>query len=205
VIKIFELPKLQYAYNALEPYIDEQTMTIHHSKHHQAYVNNANKALEKYPELLKKTVEDLLKDLNKIPEDARTAFRNHGGGVANHSLFWTIMGPKAGGVPSGKILDAINKTFGSFDKFKEEFTNAGLKRFGSGWAWLVLDKEKLVVMSTANQDTPLSEGKKPLLTVDVWEHSYYILYKWQRAEYLKNWWNVVNWKKVDELYQKAMN
>ncbi len=201
---MFELPKLPYAYDALEPYIDEQTMTVHHTKHHQAYVDNANKALEKYPELLKKPVWELLMDLNKIPEEARAAFRNHGGGHANHSMFWYIMAPKAGGVPSGKIGDAITKTFGSFDKFKEEITNAGLKRFGSGWAWLVLDKGKLAVMSTANQDSPLSEGKMPILGVDVWEHSYYLKYQQQRGEYLKNWWNVVNWKVVEDNYVKSM-
>jgi len=200
---MFELPKLQYAYNALEPYIDEQTMTIHHSKHHQAYVNNANKALEKYPELLKHKVEELLKDLNKVPEDARQAFRNHGGGVANHSLFWTIMGPKKGGEPKGEVKKAMEKSFGDFATFKQKFTDAANTRFASGWAWLVVNKGNLEVYNLPNQDTPLSEGKTPILALDVWEHAYYLKYQNRRAEYVEAFWNVVNWDEVEKRFKEA--
>ena len=203
---MFELPKLKYAYNALEPYIDEQTMTIHHSKHHQAYVDNANKSLEKYPELLKKSAEELLKDLNKIPEDARPAFRNHGGGVANHSLFWTIMGPKCGGEPKGELKKAIDKTFGGFAAFKEKFSNAAMTRFGSGWAWLVINsKKELEVYNLPNQDSPLSEGKTPILCLDMWEHSFYLKFQNRKAEYIAAWWNVVNWDEVEKRYKSAKN
>ncbi len=194
---MFELPKLNYAYNALEPYIDEQTMIIHHSKHHQAYVDNANKALEKYPELLKQKVEDLLKDLNKIPEDARLAFRNHGGGVANHNFFWKIMAPKKGGEPKGELKEAIEKEFGTFEAFKEKFTSAAMTRFGSGWAWLVYNKGKLELYNLPNQDTPLSEGKIPLLNLDVWEHAYYLKYQNRRKDFVDNFWNVINWDEVE--------
>ncbi len=201
---MFELPKLSYAYNALEPYIDEQTMVIHHTKHHQAYVDNVNKSLEKYPELLKARAEDLLKDLNKIPEDAKQAFRNHAGGVVNHSLFWTIMKPKGRGEPREDLKKAIEKAFGSFESFKEKFSNAAMARFGSGWAWLVVNKGNLEVYNLPNQDTPLSEGKTPLLNLDVWEHAYYLKYQNRRKEYIDNWWNVVNWEKAAEIYGKAL-
>ncbi|NTV23923.1 MAG: superoxide dismutase [Nanoarchaeota archaeon] len=197
----FELPKLNYAYNALEPYIDEQTMTIHHSKHHQAYVDNANKALANYPDLAKKKVEDLLKDLSKVPEDARTAFKNNGGGVANHSMFWLIMKPKSGGAPKGDLLKAIEKEFGSFDAFKEKFAQAAMTRFGSGWAWLVKTGGKLEILSTANQDTPLSDGKTPILLLDVWEHAYYLKYQNKRVDYVANFWNVVNWEEVEKRFK----
>ncbi len=197
------LPKLAYAYNALEPYIDELTMTIHHTKHHQAYVDKLNAAV-KGTEFEAADVDELIKNLNNVPENIKTAVRNHGGGHLNHTFFWTVMAPNAGGEPIGDAGDAIKNAFGGFDKFKEEFTNAGLNRFGSGWAWLVVENGKLSVTSTANQDSPLSEGKTPILAVDVWEHAYYILYKWQRAEYLKNFWNVINWQQVEENYKKAM-
>ena len=197
------LPPLPYEYNALEPHIDEQTMRIHHTKHHQTYIDKLNAALQKHPELTNKPVEELLKHLTTVPEDIRTAVRNHGGGHMNHTFFWHIMAPGAGGMPTGKIADAIYSAFGSFDKFKEDFTNAGLNRFGSGWAWLVVSNGKLEIMSTANQDSPLSEGKIPVLGVDVWEHGYYLKHKSDRAGYLKDWWNVVNWDRVNELYSHA--
>ena len=195
------LPDLPYEYNALEPYIDEQTMRIHHTKHHQAYIDKLNGAIKgtKFENI---DINEVIKKINDVPENIRTIVRNHGGGHSNHSFFWQVMAPKAGGEPTGKVGDVITKTFGSFDKFKEEFTNAGLNRFGSGWAWLVLNKGKLEVYSTANQDSPLMEYKVPILGVDVWEHSYYLLYHQRRADYLKAWWNVVNWKKVDELFNK---
>ena len=193
------LPPLTYAYNALEPHIDAKTMEIHHTKHHQAYIDKLNAALASHPELSGKTVEELLKDLNAIPEDIRTAVRNHGGGHYNHSLFWKIMGPSAGGTPTGKLADAINSKFGNFDKFKEEFNNAAISRFGSGWAWLSMDKSgNLVLTSSANQDCPLSEGLTPILGLDVWEHAYYLNYQNRRPEYITNWWNVVNWEEVNK-------
>lgn len=193
------LPPLPYAYNALEPHIDAKTMEIHHTKHHQAYIDKLNAALEKHPELQQKTVEELLKDLNAIPEDIRTAVRNHGGGHYNHSMFWKIMAPNTGGMPTEKLADAINTKFGSFDKFKEEFNNAAIARFGSGWAWLSVDKSgSLVVTSSANQDCPLSEGLNPILGLDVWEHAYYLNYQNRRPEYVTNWWNVVNWAEVSK-------
>ena len=194
------LPNLPYEYNALEPYIDEQTMRIHHTKHHQAYIDKLNGAI-KGTKFENMDVNELLKKINDVPENIRTAVRNHGGGHSNHSFFWQIMGPKSGGTPSGKIWEAINKTFGSFEKFKEELTNAGLNRFGSGWAWLVSDKGKLSVIGTANQDSPLMEGKIPILGVDVWEHAYYLRYQNKRADYLAAFWNVVNWNKVEENYK----
>lgn len=199
----YTLPALPYTYNALEPYIDEKTMVIHHTKHHQAYIDKLNAAV-KGTSFDGKPVEELLRDLGKIPENIRTAVRNHGGGHANHSFFWQVMGPGKGGMPHGKAVEAITKAFGSFDKFKEEFANAGLNRFGSGWAWLVVDDGKLKVMSTANQDSPLSEGKVPVLGVDVWEHAYYLKYQQKRADYLAAFWNVVNWDKVEENYKKAL-
>jgi Fe-Mn family superoxide dismutase len=192
----FELPKLPYAVDALEPYIDAQTMTIHHDKHHQTYVTNLNAALEKHPELAGKSIEALLKDLNAVPEDIRTAVHNHGGGVWNHSMFWEIMAPKAGGAPKGELAKAIDASFKSFDAFKEEFTKAANGRFGSGWAWLVKKGSGLAVVSTANQDNPMSEGMTPLLTLDVWEHAYYLKYQNRRADYVTAWWNLVNWDAV---------
>jgi len=192
----FELPKLPYAVDALEPYIDAQTMTIHHDKHHQAYVTNLNAAIEKHPELAGKSLEDLLMDLNSVPEDIRTAVRNNGGGTWNHNMFWEIMGPNAGGAPKGELAGAVDAAFGSFDAFKAELEKAAMGRFGSGWAWLVRKGSGLAIVSTANQDNPMSEGMAPIMGVDVWEHAYYLKYQNRRAEYLTNWWNVVNWDAV---------
>jgi Fe-Mn family superoxide dismutase len=192
----FELPKLPYAYDALEPYIDAQTMNIHHTKHHQAYITNLNAAIEKHPELAGKSLEDLLSDLNAVPEDIRVAVRNHGGGTWNHNMFWEIMGPKTGGAPSGAVAQALESAFGSFDAFKSEFDKAATTRFGSGWAWLVKKGDGLAVVSTANQDNPLSEGMTPVMGIDVWEHAYYLKYQNRRPEYISNWWNVVNWEEV---------
>ena len=192
----FELPNLPYAEDALEPYIDAQTMNIHRTKHHQTYVTNLNAAIEKHPELAGKSLEELLSDLNAIPDDIRMAVRNHGGGTYNHNLFWEIMGPKMGGSPSGELTKALESAFGSFDAFKEEFTKAATTRFGSGWAWLVKKGEGLAVVSTANQDSPLSDGATPILGLDVWEHAYYLKYQNRRPEYISNWWNVVNWDEV---------
>jgi Fe-Mn family superoxide dismutase len=199
----FEVPKLKYDYNALEPYIDEQTMRIHHDKHHQAYVDKLNAAVAGKP-FEKMKIEDILKDLNKIPEDIRTTVRNNGGGHYNHSLFWEMMAPKAGGTPKGKIADAITKNFGSFDLFREKFKSAGLNQFGSGWAWLVVSNGKLEVVSTPNQDNPVSQGKTPILGVDVWEHAYYLKYQNRRADYLEQFFSVINWAKVEELYKSAL-
>jgi len=192
----FELPKLPYAVDALEPYIDAQTMTIHHDKHHAAYVSNLNAALEKHPELAGKSLESLLGGLAAVPEDIRTAVRNHGGGTWNHTMFWEVMAPKAGGSPAGELAKALDAAFGSFDKFKAEFEKAANGRFGSGWAWLVKSGSGLSVVSTANQDNPLSDGMKPVFGIDVWEHAYYLKYQNRRAEYVTNWWNVVNWDAV---------
>ncbi len=193
-----EVPPLPYDYAALEPTIDTQTMHLHHDKHHLAYVTNLNAALEKAPELQSKSAEDLLRDLNAVPEAIRTAVRNNGGGHVNHSMFWKIMGPNAGGPPSGEIADAINSTFGDFNTFKEKFNEAGVKQFGSGWAWLVRGKDgKLAITSTPNQDSPLSQGQFPVLGNDVWEHAYYLKYQNRRPDYLKEWWNVVNWTEVN--------
>ena len=199
-----ELPALPYAYDALEPYIDTLTMQIHHDKHHAAYVTNLNKALEAAPALQSLSVAELLTSLNKVPDNIRQAVINNGGGVWNHTMFWEIMGPKAGGEPTGDLAAAIKTAFGGFDAFKAALSNAGMTRFGSGWAWLVLDKEgKLVVTSTANQDCPLSNGQKVLLGVDVWEHAYYLKYQNRRADYLAAWWNVVNWAAVAARYKQA--
>ena len=196
-----ELPKLPYAYDALEPYIDEQTMRIHHTKHHQTYVDKLNGAI-KGTHFESMDVNELLKKINEVPENIRTAVRNHGGGHSNHSFFWQIMAPNAGGEPHGNVGDAIKHTFQSFDKFKEELTNAGLNRFGSGWAWLVLNNGKLEICSTANQDSPIMEGKVPVLGIDVWEHVYYLKHTSNRGECLKEWWNVVNWERVNKLFEK---
>jgi superoxide dismutase, Fe-Mn family len=193
------LPALPYSNNALEPHIDAQTMQIHHGKHHQTYVTNLNAALDKHPELHKKSLDDLLRGLSSVPEDIRTAVRNNGGGHWNHSMFWKLMGPNAGGAPSGPVADAINSSFGSFDKFKEQLQAAGLARFGSGWAWLIDNGGKLEITSTPNQDNPLMEGKKAVLGIDVWEHAYYLKYQNRRADYLTAWWNVVNWGEVNKL------
>jgi len=193
-----QLPSLPYAFDALEPHIDAQTMQIHHGKHHQAYINNLNAALEAHPDLQAKSVEDLIKDLNALPEAIRTAVRNNGGGHANHSLFWTLMAPNAGGAPTGKAADAINGAFGSFDTFKEQFGKAATTRFGSGWAWLVSSSGKLVIESTANQDSPIMEGKKPLFGIDVWEHAYYLKYQNRRPDYVAAWWNVINWAEINK-------
>ena len=198
----FELGKLPYAVDALEPYIDAQTMSIHHDKHHQAYVTNLNAAIDKHPELAGKSLEELLSDLNAIPEDIRMAVRNHGGGTWNHNMFWEIMGPKMGGAPSGELTRALEAAFGSFDAFKAEFEKAATTRFGSGWAWLVKKGDGLAVVSTANQDTPVSDGSTPILGIDVWEHAYYLKYQNRRPEYISNWWNVVNWDAVAERYNK---
>ncbi len=197
----FELPKLPYAVDALEPYIDAQTMTIHHDKHHQAYVTNLNGAIEKHPELAGKSLESLLMDLNAVPEDIRTVVRNHGGGTWNHSMFWEIMTPKAAGAPKGELAKAIDAAFTSFDNFKAEFEKAANGRFGSGWAWLVKKGSGLVVVSTANQDNPMSEGMTPIMGIDVWEHAYYLKYQNRRAEYVTAWWNVVNWDEVARRFQ----
>jgi Fe-Mn family superoxide dismutase len=197
-----QLPALPYDATALEPHIDAQTMQIHHGKHHAAYVNNLNAALEKYADLQGKSAEELIKDLASIPEDIRTAVRNNGGGHVNHTMFWEIMGPGKGGAPTGAIAEAINSTFGSFETFKEQMNKAGAARFGSGWAWLVSKDGKLSVESTANQDNPLMEGKTPILGIDVWEHAYYLKYQNRRPDYLAAWWNVVNWDAVNARFKK---
>jgi Fe-Mn family superoxide dismutase len=192
------LPPLPYPSDALEPHIDKQTMEIHHGKHHAAYVNNLNAALEKHPDLQSKSVEELIKGINTVPEDIRTAVRNNGGGHVNHTMFWQIMGPKAGGAPTGAIADAIKSSFGSFDAMKEQVAKAAIGRFGSGWAWVIDQGGKLVIESTANQDSPLMEGKKPVFGVDVWEHAYYLKYQNRRPDYVTAWWNVVNWTEVNK-------
>jgi Fe-Mn family superoxide dismutase len=196
----FTLPSLPYAYDALEPHIDAKTMEIHHTKHHQAYVNNLNAAIEKAPELQGKSLDDLMRGLSSVPEAVRTAVRNNGGGHWNHSMFWQLMGPGKGGEPSGKLATAITSAFGDFAKFKEQFAAAAAGRFGSGWAWLVNDGGKLSITSTPNQDNPLMDGKSaPILGLDVWEHAYYLKYQNRRADYLAAWWNVVNWDEVNRL------
>jgi Fe-Mn family superoxide dismutase len=200
----YELPSLPYSKDALEPFIDAQTMEIHHGKHHAAYVTNVNKALAGKPDLEKKTVEQLISSLDTLPADIRTAVRNNGGGHANHSMFWKLMAPKSGGAPAGKLGDDIKAAFGSLDAFKEKFEAAGLGRFGSGWAWLIVNKAgQLEVVSTANQDNPLMEGNKPVLGCDVWEHAYYLKYQNRRADYLKAWWNLVNWEEASRNYNAA--
>jgi len=192
------LPPLPYPSDALEPHIDKLTMEIHHGKHHNAYVTNLNAALEKHPELQSKSAEDLIRGINSVPDDIRTAVRNNGGGHVNHTMFWQIMGPKAGGQPSGAIADAINAAFGGFDKFKEEFKKAAVGRFGSGWAWVVDNGGKIAIESTPNQDNPMMDGKKPVFGIDVWEHAYYLKYQNRRPDYIDAWWNVVNWNEINK-------
>ena len=199
----FTLPALPYAPNALEPHIDAKTMEIHHGKHHQAYINNANAKLEAHPALAAKSVEALISDLASVPEDIRTVIRNNAGGHANHSLFWTVIGPNAGGEPTGDLAAAINSAFGSFAAFKEKFAAAATTRFGSGWAWLSFDKGQVVVESTANQDSPLMEGRTPLLGLDVWEHAYYLNYQNRRPDYIGAFWNVDNWTEVARRFAEA--
>jgi len=201
---MFTLPDLPYDFNAFEPYIDARTMEIHHGKHHQAYIDNLNKALEKAPTLHGKTIEEILSNLEASPEEVRTAIRNHGGGHYNHSLFWKVMSGSGAGEPSGVLLDKINASFGSVDGFKEQFSQAAITRFGSGWGWLSVDNGGgLLVHSTPNQDTPLMRGFKPILGIDVWEHAYYLLYQNRRPEYVNNFWNVINWEQVSQNLKTA--
>ena len=200
----YQLPPLPYAYNALEPFIDEETMKLHHDAHHQAYVNNLNGAVEKHPELFQRSAEDLVRNLQQVPEDIRTVVRNNGGGHVNHTMFWEIMGPNGGGQPSGELANAITQSLGGFDQLKQQLTQAAVSRFGSGWAWLSVDASgKLVVESTPNQDNPLSEGRVPVLGVDVWEHAYYLKYRNRRPEYVNQWWNTINWEAVAKRYAQA--
>jgi superoxide dismutase, Fe-Mn family len=200
----FQLPPLPYPENSLEPHIDARTMSIHHDKHHAGYTNNLNNALEGHTDLAGKSIEELLVNLNDLPESIRTAVRNNGGGYANHSLFWEIMSPNGGGAPSGDLAAAINNAFGSFDGFKERFANAAATRFGSGWAWLYVNEEgSLAVGSTPNQDTPLMDGNTPILGLDVWEHAYYLNYQNRRGDYVSSWWNIVNWDAVAAKYAAA--
>ncbi len=199
----FELPQLPYAYDALEPHIDKETMNIHHTKHHNTYVTNLNNALQGNEELLSKSVEEVIANLDAVPEAARTAVRNNGGGHANHSLFWQILAPNGGGAPTGELADAISSKFGSFESFKEEFAKAATTRFGSGWAWLSVTNGEIEVSSTPNQDSPLMEGKTPILGLDVWEHAYYLNYQNRRPDYIASFWNVVNWDEVSKRYAAA--
>lgn len=199
----YELPQLPYAANALEPHIDEATMNIHHGKHHNTYITKLNAALEGHDELASKSIEELVSNLDAVPESIRGAVRNNGGGHANHTFFWQILSPNGGGAPTGELAAAIDEAFGSFDSFKEEFANAGANRFGSGWAWLIVDGGKLAVTSTPNQDTPLMEGKTPVLGLDVWEHAYYLNYQNRRPDYINAFWNVVNWDEVSKRFNAA--
>lgn len=199
----FKLPELPYAYDALEPHIDKETMTIHHTKHHNTYVTNLNKAIEGVSALEDQSIEELVANLNSVPENVRTAVRNNGGGHANHSLFWTLLSPNGGGAPTGELADAIEKELGGFEKFKSDFVAAVAGRFGSGWAWLVVNNGKLEITSTPNQDSPLTEGKTPILGLDVWEHAYYLNYQNRRPDYISAFWNVVNWDEVARLYSEA--
>ena len=199
----FQLPPLPYANDALEPHIDAQTMEIHHDRHHNTYVTNLNAALENAPELQDKSLEELISNLDAVPENIRTAVRNNGGGHANHSLFWEVIGPNGGGAPTGALAEAIDSELGGFDKFKEDFAKAATTRFGSGWAWLVLKDGKLAVTSTPNQDSPIMEGQTPLLGLDVWEHAYYLKYQNKRPDYISAFWNVVNWEEVGKRYENA--
>ena len=201
----YTLPALPYAFDALEPHIDAKTMEIHHGKHHAAYINNVNNALANHADLAGKAIDDLMRDLSKVPEAIRTAVRNNGGGHSNHSMFWKLMKKGGGGAPKGELAAAIDKKFGGFDKFQEQFTNAGMTRFGSGWAWLSVDGSKeLQLSSSANQDTPLSDGATPVLGLDVWEHAYYLNYQNRRPDYIKAWWNVVDWDAVAANYAAAL-
>jgi len=202
-IMSFELPQLPYAYDALEPHIDKETMNIHHTKHHNTYVTNLNNALAGNDELLAKSVEEVIANLDTVPEAVRTAVRNNGGGHANHTLFWQILSPNGGGAPVGEVAEAINAKFGSFDTFKEEFAKAATTRFGSGWAWLSVNNGELEISSTPNQDSPIMEGKTPILGLDVWEHAYYLNYQNRRPDYIGSFWNVVNWDEVEKRYQAA--
>jgi Fe-Mn family superoxide dismutase len=200
----FQMLALPYAYDALEPYIDAKTVELHYSKHHQTYLNNLNGALEKHPELGSLSIEALLSDLDKVPEDVRTVVRNNGGGYYNHNIYWAIMGQNRGGEPRGRLAEAIRTAFGSFDSFKEQLEKAGMGRFGSGWAWLSKKGDgSVAIHSTPNQDTPLAEGMSPVLGVDVWEHAYYLKYQNRRAEYLSNWWNLVNWEEAERRYLQS--
>jgi superoxide dismutase, Fe-Mn family len=200
----FQMVPLPYAYDALEPHIDAQTVELHYSKHHQTYLNNLNGALEKHPELGNLTIEQLMSDLDSVPEDIRTVVRNNGGGYYNHNIYWAIMGPNQGGEPTGALGEAIRSTFGSFESFKEQIEKAGMGRFGSGWAWLSKKADgSLVIHSTPNQDTPLAEGLFPVIGVDVWEHAYYLKYQNRRAEYLTHWWNLVNWEEAGRRFQQG--
>lgn len=199
----YELPPLPYDYAALEPYIDAETMKLHHDKHHQTYVNNLNAAIEKHPDLGKHTAEDLLRNLNSIPEDIRTAVRNNGGGHVNHSMFWNIMQKGGGGEPTGKIAAQIRKDFGDFATFTKQFNETTAKQFGSGWGWVIWDGGKLAIITTANQDSPLSQGKYPVLGNDVWEHAYYLKYQNRRPDYLAAWWNTVNWNEINKRFEQA--
>jgi superoxide dismutase, Fe-Mn family len=201
---VFKLPPLPYEYNALEPHIDEKTMKFHHDKHHAAYVKNLNAAVNKYPQLKTRTVEELLIDLNKLPTDIQTTVRNNGGGHLNHSMYWQIMGPKGGGMPTGAIATAIKTQFGSFDTFKAQFNESGTKVFGSGWVWLVAKERQLKIITTPNQDSPIMQGLYPILGNDVWEHAYYLNYQNRRPDYLSAWWNVVNWVEVNKRFEKAL-
>lgn len=201
----FELPALPYAFDALEPHIDAKTMEIHHDKHHAAYVNNLNAALEKHPEFDPSDIWTLVSNMDKVPDDIKTAVRNNGGGHANHTGFWTALSPDGGGAPSGALADAINAEFGSFDEFKAKFKAAGVGRFGSGWAWLVANKDGLAITSTANQDNPLMEGAGPIFGVDVWEHAYYLKYQNRRPDYLDAIWNVINWTEIEAGYGRILD
>ncbi|MEC0712373.1 superoxide dismutase SodA [Bacillus haynesii] len=200
----YKLPELPYAYDALEPHIDKETMNIHHTKHHNTYVTKLNEAVAGKQDLESKSVEELVANLDAVPENIRAAVRNNGGGHANHSLFWTLLSPNGGGAPTGELAEAINSKFGSFDQFKEDFAAAAAGRFGSGWAWLVVNNGELEITSTPNQDSPLSEGKTPILGLDVWEHAYYLNYQNRRPDYIKAFWNVVNWDEVARLYSEAI-
>ena len=200
----FELPPLTYDYNALEPHIDAATMKFHHDKHHATYIKNLNAAVNKYPQLKPKTVEELLTSLDRLPKEIQTAVRNNGGGHFNHSMYWQIMGPKGGGVPTGEIATAIKSQFGSFDTFKTQFNEMGTKLFGSGWVWLVREKGQLKIVTTINQDNPISQGLYPIMGNDVWEHAYYLNYQNRRPDYLAAWWNVVNWTEVDRRFAKSL-
>ncbi|UBF29584.1 superoxide dismutase [Kovacikia minuta CCNUW1] len=199
-----QLPKLPYAYNALEPFIDARTMKLHHDKHHATYVKNLNTALKEFPDLQQKSIEAILTSLDSVPEQIRTKVRNNAGGHLNHTMFWQIMGPKKGGKPTGAIATAINQTFGSFDAFKQQFNQAGVDRFGSGWVWLVRNPQgQLQITTTSNQDNPITEGLSPIMGNDLWEHAYYLKYQNRRPEYLSNWWNVVNWAEVNRRYERS--